>query len=498
MDGIVLELRNVSKVYGGVVALRNVDLDINEGEIHGLVGENGSGKSTLVKIVTGVIEPEPGALIRVNDEEFSKLPPILSLRKGIHVVHQDLSLFPNLSVAENIAVHEYVLGRGGLVSWKNIKEKARKALEIMGLDLDLDTEVGALPLADQQLVAICRAIASEAKIVILDEPTAALTSKEVERLFSHLRNLKRHGVSVIFISHRLDEVLDISDRITVLKDGVKVGTYRSEELDKKKLTYLMTGKELKLGKKGGRRLEGDVILEVEGLTKEGQFEDISFKLRKGEILGIIGPRGAGRTELALAIFGMNPPDRGTVKLEGEEIRVHSSRDAIEHGIAYVPENRLTQGLVLDQPVSYNVVITLLEKIVSRILIDKLKMKSIVKKAVDTFGIKVSDVELPVRTLSGGNQQKVVLAKWILRSPKVLILDGPTIGIDVAAKESIYELVREYSERGVGIIFISDEASEVLMNSDRILLMKNGKIVDEYNPDEIDEATLDSMIKGSKE
>ncbi len=491
----VLELKNVSKFYGGVKALEKVDFEVERGEIHGLVGENGSGKSTLIKIITGVVEPNPGAIIRIESEEFHKLNPLLALKKGIHVVHQDLSLFPNLSVAENIAVHDYILGRGKIVSWKGIRSKAERALEIMGLDLDPNAIVGELSLADQQLVAICRAIASEAKIVLLDEPTAALTAEEVSRLFSYLENLREHGVSVVFISHRLDEVLEISDRITILKDGRKVGTYRAKDMTKRDLAYLMTGKEFVAQRGEVRAQKGEVVLEVKNLTKIGQFEDVSFKLRRGEILGIIGPRGAGRTELALSIFGMNPPDRGSIEIEGREVRIRSSSDALRYGIAYVPENRLTQGLVLDQPVSYNVVITLLEKILTKMkLINGNKMSKIVRSAVETFGIKVSDVSLPVRTLSGGNQQKVVLAKWMLRSPKVLILDGPTIGIDVAAKESIYRLVREYS-KDVGTILISDEAVEVLMNSDRILLMKKGRIVSEYRPDEIDETRLEALVKG---
>ena len=494
-NDVLVSLRNVNKKYGGVVALKDVDLDIHRGEIHGLVGENGSGKSTLVKIITGVVEPEPGAKITIEGKTYPHLTPLLAFRLGIHVVHQDLSLFPNLTVAENIAIHKYVEKGSKFVSWQDIRKIARETLEKLGIDMDLDVEVGNLSLADQQLVAICRAIASDARLVILDEPTSSLTSKEVERLFDFMNLLKDRGITILFISHRLDEILEITQRITVLRDGKKIGTFERNEVDKKKLTYLMTGKEISYGALKGGLKGGEKILEVKNLTRKGQFENISFSLHKGEVLGIIGPRGSGRTELALSLFGMNPPDSGEIHIDGKRVSIRSNQEAISLGLGYVPENRLVQGLVLDQPVVHNIVITNLKKLLGRFyLVDTKRKRSFAENAVKTFGIKTAGIDVPAKTLSGGNQQKVVLAKWILTAPKILILDGPTIGIDVAAKESIYNLIRELSERGVSIILISDEPSEVINNCDRILLMKNGRIQGEYLPSEITEEELDRKIK----
>lgn len=494
-NGVLVSLRNVSKKYGGVVALKDVDLDIHRGEIHGLVGENGSGKSTLVKIITGVVEPEPGAKITIEGKRYSRLTPLLAFRLGIHVVHQDLSLFPNLTVAENIAIHKYVEKGSKFVNWQEIRKIAEETLEKLGIDMDLDVEVGNLSLADQQLVAICRAIASDARLVILDEPTSSLTSKEVERLFDFLNLLKNRGITILFISHRLDEILEIAQRITVLRDGKKIGTFERNEVDKKKLTYLMTGKEISYGALRSGLKSGEKILEIKNLTRKGQFENISFSLHKGEVLGITGPRGSGRTELALSLFGMNPPDSGEIYIDGKRVSIRSNQEAISLGIGYVPENRLVQGLVLDQPVVHNIVITNLKKLLGRFyLVDTKRKRSFAENAVKTFGIKTAGIDVPAKTLSGGNQQKVVLAKWILTAPRILILDGPTIGIDVAAKESIYNLIRELSEKGVSIILISDEPSEVINNCDRILLMKNGRILEEFLPNEITEEELDRKIK----
>ncbi len=492
---VFLSAKSVSKNYGGVLALKGVDIEIRKGEVHSLVGENGSGKSTLVKILTGVVQPEPGAEIIVNGILRSALSPLEAFRLGIHVVHQDLSLFPNATVAENIAIHEYTEKGKLLVNWPEIYSIAELSLREFNLDIDPDMELGKLPLADQQLVAICRALASDAKLIILDEPTSSLTRREVDRLFSLIESLKKSNISTLFISHRLGEVLEISDRVTVLRDGNKIGTFERKTLDKNELTYLMTGKRIVQESRMLPLQSQEIVLAVKNLSKEGEFSDISFTLRKGEILGIIGPRGAGRTELALSIFGMNKYDSGEIIFKGSRVNISSNRDAIALGIAYVPENRLLQGIVLPQSVMYNIVITNFKKILGRVgLVNRKVLRSFVEGAIRLFDIKVSEIGAAARTLSGGNQQKVVLAKWILTSPEVLILDGPTIGIDVAAKESIFNLVQELSAKGVSIILISDEPSEVIYNSHRILLMKNGKLVSEYLPEEISEEELETKIK----
>lgn len=490
-----LVLKNVSKRYGGVVALEGVDFTIFPGEVHGLVGENGSGKSTLVKIITGVVRPEKGAEIEVNGQKVEINNPFDAFRLGIHVVHQDLSLFPNLSVAENILSHRYLEKTQKLINWRDLKAEATRVMDKLGVGIDPETEVNRLSVADQQLVAILRAIASEARLIILDEPTSSLTRREVNRLFAFIHELKARNISFLFISHRLDEVLEISDRVTVFRDGKKIGTFQQEELDKKRLSFLMTGKEISSRPSGVRALsKKEEIMRVENLTKKGHYEKVSFSLYQGEILGLIGPRGSGRTELALTIFGLNPPDEGKIYFEGRPQIINSNQVAINLGIGYVPENRLIQGLVLDHSVEDNLVITVLRQIIKGMgLVDLQKKRAAAEKAVQEFNIKTESVEVPVKTLSGGNQQKVVLAKWILTSPRLLILDTPTHGVDVAAKESIYQSIRELSQRNLSLIFISDEETEVLNNCDRILVMKNGQIVGEFFPSETREEELRKTI-----
>lgn len=494
---LVLSLFHVTKRYGGVVALQDVDFSVLRGEVHGLVGENGSGKSTLVKIATGVVQPEPGAEIVVEGRRVPRLTPYLAFHLGIHVVYQDLSLFPNLSVAENIFAHEYIERNQKFVSWSDIERRAKEVFERIGINIDPRAILGRLPFADQQLVAICRAIASEAKLIILDEPTASLTFREVQRLFGFIRELKAQGIAFVFISHRLDEVLEISDRVTVLRDGVKVGTFPKEELNKAHLSFLMTGKEIAAQSLIAPLRSEEEILRIENLTRRGEYNDVNFSLHRGEILGLIGPRGSGRTELALTLFGLNPPDSGKIFLEGREVTFRSNRDAIRQGIGYVPENRLLQGLILDQPVADNIVVTILDKLVERLgFLHPLKKLSVANRAVRDFGIKAPAVDAPVRALSGGNQQKVVLARWILTAPRILILDTPTHGVDVAAKESIYEVILTLArDKSIGIILISDEEHEVLQICHRILVMREGRIIREYKPGEVTEEELRKEIVG---
>ena len=488
-------LKNITKRYEGVLALNNVDFDIKRGEVHCLVGENGSGKSTLVKIMTGVISPEPGAEIVIGGEKIDRLTPFDAFKRGIHVVHQDLSLFPNLSVAENICAHFYIEKGNTIVNWKRIRDVAYKTIKSLGVDLDPYSEVERLSVADQQLVAICRAMASEAKVIILDEPTSSLTSKEVNRLFELIRSLTAKGIGILFISHRLDEILEIGDRITIFRNGNKIGTFPKEEMDKRKITTLMTGKEPRPVKPRVLGPNKKEVLRVEHLTKRGEYEDITFSLYEGEILGIIGPRGAGRTEIALSIFGLNPPDSGKIYLYGDLTNFRSNRESIKAGIGYVPENRLLQGLVLDHSIENNIAITNLEKILGLLnLINQAKKTALAKKAVTTFDIKTINTFVPVKTLSGGNQQKVVLAKWILTTPKILILDSPTNGVDVGAKESIHNLIKELSEKGISIIMISDEETEIMQNCTRTLIMRDGHIIGDFPIDKITEEELKKFIQ----
>ncbi|MFM8701910.1 MAG: sugar ABC transporter ATP-binding protein [Hyphomicrobiales bacterium] len=475
-----LELTNISKRFGGVQALADVSLMLEAGEVHCLVGENGSGKSTLIKIISGVQAPEPGGHIVIEGREYAHLTPVESTRCGIQVIYQDLSLFPNLTVAENIAVGQHLGGFHG-VNWEHIRQIAQKAMERIGVSLDLDAKVSDLSIANRQLVAICRAMAADAKLVIMDEPTASLTRHEVDSLLSLVRDLKRKNICIVFVSHRLDEVLEVAERVTVLRDGKKVGTFDASEMNNRKLGVLMTGKEFHYALSETDLSAQEPVLSVRNLGRSGDYTGINLDVRAGEVVGITGLLGSGRTELALSLFGMNPPDSGEIRLRGKALALKSNREAIDHGIAYVSEDRLTLGLVLEQPISSNAIVTILEKLARRFkLIPPENRGETVDRWVRDLSIKVSNTENPVKTLSGGNQQRVVLAKWMATSPQLLILDSPTVGVDISAKDGIYEIVRGLAAKGVAVILISDEIPEVLYHSHRILIMRNGRITGEFD------------------
>jgi simple sugar transport system ATP-binding protein len=470
-----LEMSGISKRFGGVHALRNVDLTLEVGQVHCLVGENGSGKSTLIKIISGVQAPERGGRIVISGKEYPNLNPVYSTHCGIQVIYQDLSLFPNLTVAENIAMGHHL---GGLrtVNWPAMRETAMTAMARVGVELDPEAKVSDLSIAGRQLVAICRALAADAKLLIMDEPTASLTRHEVDALIKLVSDLKRAGICIVFVSHRLDEVLEIAERVTVLRDGVKVGTFAAETIDNRKLSHLMTGKAFEYHVQGRGAAASPVVLEVEGLGRDGDYHDVSFQLHAGEVVGLTGLLGSGRTELALSLFGMNPPDRGTIALEGRRILLNTNADAIRKGIAYVSEDRLTLGLILDQSITANITLTMLERIAGAFgLIRARARQTHVARWITELGIRVSNPDNPVRTLSGGNQQRVVLAKWMATNPHVLILDSPTVGVDISAKDGIYEIIRRLAREGVAVLMISDEIPEVLYHSHRVLVMREGRL-----------------------
>lgn len=492
--GSFLELRNISKRFHGVQALKAVDFSLLPGEVHCIVGENGSGKSTLIKIISGVYTAEPGGEIIIDGVSQPRITPAGSIKLGIQVIYQDHSLFPNLSVAENIAISHHLQPGRSLVSWKKIRDMASETMSKIGVSLDPDRLVEQLSIADRQIVAICRAIATDARLVIMDEPTSSLTRQEVDALFTVVRDLQRKGISALFVSHRLSEVMEIAERVTILRDGMKVGTYAASEIDDRKLAYLMTGKEISYSSLTEDFNRGKVVLDVKNLKKKGNYRDVSFKVHEGEILGITGLLGSGRTELALSLFGMNPPDAGQIFVDGKSVRLHSNQEAISEGIGYLPEDRLTLGLVMDQPVGDNIILTVLERLLNRLnLIDENRRRSSVARGIDDLNIKVSEPGVPVNTLSGGNQQRVVLAKWLATRPKVLLLDSPTVGVDVAAKTGIYGIVRRLAENKMGIVLISDEVPEVLYNCHRILLMHKGRLVGEYLPHQTSEIELSQKI-----
>lgn len=474
-----LTMKDISKRYTGVQALNKVDFDLCQGEIHCLAGENGSGKSTLVKIISGLIKPDTGT-VEIDGKLVHHGSSLSSIQKGIAVIYQDPSLFSTLSVAENIVLNTLIAEGRKLYSRRMVMARARKAIAKIGVHLPLNTPAGELSVADQQLSAICRALSGDVRLLIMDEPTTSLTRKEVVALFAVVLDLKKKGIGTLFISHKLDEVFEIAERVTVLRDGEKIGTYPSKELDEAKLSYLMTGKNIEYPAVPNLRHDARVLLEVQALSKDKEFRDVTFSLHEGEILGITGLLGAGRTELALSLFGLNKPDGGAVFIEGKKTQIKSVEDAISHKIAYVPENRLTQGLIMGQSVGKNIIITVLSRMLNALgLLDKTKNSEFMDKWIKALSIKVTNAQVPVEALSGGNQQRVVLAKWMATEPKILILDGPTVGIDVAAKSDMHALIHSLAMKGVGVIIISDEVSEVYRNCNRVLVMKEGRVTGEF-------------------
>lgn len=473
-----LIMERISKTYPGVKALDQVSLEIRQGEVHALVGENGAGKSTLIKILAGVIQPDPGGVFELHGRPVHFGNALDANRHGISVNYQDLSLFPNLSVAENIT-----LGQSGnwRVNWREARQKAREALERLGVDIDPDTPLERLSIARQQLVSIARAISFEAKLLILDEPTSSLSSGEVELLFRIIRELKEKGMAILFVSHKLDELFAVADRFTVLRDGKFVGRYDTAELDEAKLIALMVGRNVEYEKQiGDGGSVGDIVLEVRGLSKKGQFRDIHLQVRAGEIVGITGLVGAGRTELAQTLFGITPYDEGEIRLNGKPVRIRSTVDAVRHGIAYVPESRQTQGLVLQQTIVRNISLSILQRLKNRFrLLETGKELSIAEDYMAKLDIRPKLPHMKANQLSGGNQQKVVMAKWLAASPQLLIIDEPTNGIDIGAKTEIHRLLRQLADQGLAVLMISSELPEVLASCDRILVMRRGRLVGHF-------------------
>jgi simple sugar transport system ATP-binding protein len=486
----LLSLSKISKRFGGTHALRDIDWTIARGEVHCLVGENGSGKSTLIKILCGVHAPEEGGKILIGGVAHARLTPHQAKLLGVHVIFQDLSLFPNLTVEENIAVGLELPSPLRPPPRRAMRRVAEETLGRLAAAVPLAAPVGKLPVAQRQIVAICRGLASNARVLFMDEPTASLTRHEVDLLLATVHRLREQGVSIVFVSHRLDEVVEIAERVTVLRDGEKVGTFPAADIDDRRLAELMTGESIvhKLSARPVARRKA--TLEVRGASRTGEFADVSFTVHEGEVLGLIGQLGAGRTELALAVFGMSRLERGEVRVEGEPVPVGSNKSAIAAGIAYLSEDRLTLGMDLRQSIADNVTIAVLDRLRARFgTIPFSRRAAFAQTWSDRLYIRASGPGAAGQTLSGGNQQRVVLAKWLATRPKLLILDGPTIGVDIRNKASIHEIVRSLANEGMAILLISDEVSEAYFNSDRILHMRDGRIVGEFTPGESSEASI---------
>lgn len=479
MPDAILKLKDISKSFSGVHALDKVSLDIYKGGIHCLIGENGSGKSTLVKIISGVYKPDSGE-IETNGEKHDFMTPMESVKRGIQIIYQDFSLFPNLKVYENIAINTELFAKRKIVNKERMRNLAKEALDNIEVQIDLDERVENLSVANKQLVAIARALLHNAKLIIMDEPTSALTKKEVSSLFQIIKKLQSEGVAILFISHKLDEIFEISQYFSIIRNGKKIIDGETADFDADKFIYYMTGRNIEeeLFEAKNKNDNDDPIFEVKNLCLKNCFKDISFKIRKGEVLGITGLLGSGRTELALSLYGVHPANSGEIRINGREVKIRSIQDAQNNSIVYLPEDRLTEGLCLPQSINRNITLSTLDKYKKSRLLDKRRVYDAANEWVKTFSIATNNIDNAVQTLSGGNQQKVVLSRLISMDPKILILNGPTVGVDIGAKYDIHAEVRKIAESGVTVIIISDDIREVFINCNRILVMKEGKITAE--------------------
>ncbi|MFQ5858170.1 MAG: sugar ABC transporter ATP-binding protein [Anaerolineae bacterium] len=479
MSEPILKLQNISKAFPGVQALEKVSFDLYSGEVHALVGENGAGKSTLIKVITGVHQPDAGEIV-FQERQVTFPNPLTALQHGIAAIYQEPTLFPDLDIAENIFMgHQPVDAVTRRINWRQMYAEAERLLGALGVTLNPRTRVRGLSVADQQMVEIAKALSFNAQVLIMDEPTSALTLREVAELFRIARQLRDAGTAIVFISHRLEEAFELADRITVLRDGHRVGTRLVKEVTPDDVIHMMVGRTLAdLFPKQEAAL-GEPLLRIETLTKAGAFYDVSFELHRGEILGLAGLVGAGRSEVARAIFGVEPADGGRIWLDGREALIHSAKDALAMGIAYVPEDRQQQGLVLPMNITHNVTLPILQTFARLGWVDRTAEKTVAEEYAQRLDVRAAGLWQRVRQLSGGNQQKVVLAKWLATRPHILILDEPTRGIDVGTKAAVHKLMSELAGQGMAILMISSELPEILGMSDRVLVMYEGRVTGQF-------------------
>ncbi len=490
-ENTILQMKNIVKTFPGVKALNNVSFSCREGEVHALLGENGAGKSTLMKVLSAAHQPDSGE-IWFRGSLFSHPDPISAQKAGIAIIYQEFNLVPYMSVVENIFIGREPLLGGRFIDYRTMKATAKKLLNGLGLKIDVDEKVKNISVAQQQMVEIAKALSMNAELIVMDEPTATLTDHEIDFLFKTIRKLKESGKTIIYISHRLEEIFEVCDRVTILKDGGTVGTENVADIDKDRMIRMMVGRtlgEYYPDRSGVSR--GEKVLEVKNFQRKGVLHDISFEAYAGEILGISGLVGAGRTELARAIFGADQIDSGTILLNGEEVRINEPLKAISRSIGFATEDRKQQGLILGLSVKKNISLTVLDTMLRGGLIQPRKEKELAETYVKMLRIATAGTEVPVSGLSGGNQQKVVLAKWLARDCNVIILDEPTRGIDVGAKAEIYNLMRKLADGGKVIIMISSELPEILGVSDRILVMHAGRLTGQF---QAKDATEEKIMK----
>ena len=480
MNAPLLIASGLTKTYGGVHALKSVDFELRAGEVHALVGENGAGKSTIIKILSGAVQPDSG-VITLGGETVAHNNPVLARRLGISVIYQQPALFPDLTVAENIALTLDNPSPWRKIDWRTRRDRAQTLLDSVGAAIDPMTRVSQLSMPEQQLVEIARALGANAQVLILDEPTASLTDREVEKLFAVIRGMRARGVGLIYVSHRLEELFEIADRVTILRDGTVIAMKTMSEVNRDELIHLMVGRQLSAVFPKREIEHGDVVLEARNLTsKAAGIGNVSFVIRAGEILGFAGLVGAGRTELAEVLFGLRPIDSGEILLRGQPARIESPKDAVDLGIAYVPEDRRHHGVILDLSIAANTSLANLAAVSSRGFLATSQERALAADYLQRLNIKADGIDAPVSSLSGGNQQKVCLGKWLATNPSVLILDEPTQGIDVGAKSEVHKLMCDLAARGMAIMMISSELPEVIGMSDRIAVMRKGAITGVLN------------------
>ncbi len=493
----LVQMRGISKAFSGNRVLENVEFEILPGEVHALMGENGAGKSTLMKILTGIYERDTGTvLVRGKEVHFKNTKE--AEHTGIAVIHQELNIIPYLSVTENMFLgKELTIGKTGIIKYKEMKTKTREYLNRLGIDIDPDVEAGTLSVGQQQMIEIARAVAANTEVLIMDEPTAALTDREIHALFQVINSLREQGVGIVYISHRMDEIFEICDRISVLRDGQFIGTKAIPETNFDEIVKMMVGRQL--GERFPERVPelGSTRLQVENLTSKGSFEGISFSVKQGEILGVAGLMGAGRTEIMETIFGYRSISSGKVLIDGKETNIKSPYEAIQHGIGFITEDRKNEGLVLGLSVRENFTLTNFSSVSNKGVISAKKEEEFVEDLIQKLHVKTASQHLSVKSLSGGNQQKIVIGKWLGIQPKILILDEPTRGVDVGAKKEIYQLMNELTKQGVAIIMVSSELPEILGMSDRILVIHEGKVSATFSRNEADQEKIMQAATGGK-
>jgi simple sugar transport system ATP-binding protein len=483
-------VENIVKSFGGAKALSGVSLTVKVGEVHCIAGENGSGKSTLIKIMSGVHAPDSG-LIRLGDKTFEQLSPREAVREGVQVIFQDFSLLPNLTVAENIALPTYISKNSLLFSKKQTKDIAAKALDLIGVDIDINSPVADINIASKQLIAIARATNLGVKMLFMDEPTTALTRKEIKKLFEVVEQIKARGVATVFVSHKIDEIQEICNTITILRNGEVVADGLMANFKRDEISEAMTGSNVSETRIAPKLKKPDEkVVEVKKLTTYPTFTNISFSIAPGEILGITGLLGSGRTELAEAIFGQYPIDSGEVLVDGKSIPLNSSSAALKAGIGYVPPDRLTQGLFLEQSILRNLIAVSIDQYKGKVgRLAKSRLSDAGEHWIKELKIKTKNSQNPVTSLSGGNQQRVVLAKWFAMNPKFMILNGPTVGVDIGSKREILEIIRDRAQTGMAFLVVSDDIPELIQICHRVFVIKNGEISSEHSEAQMNEEDL---------